>query len=202
MFRLTLLLALTAATALAQPTYYPGPGDQWERRTPEQAGFNAAKLDEAIAFAKASESKDTRDLEQRHYFLFGLEPYGDPVGPFKTRGEMTGVIVRNGYLVAEWGEPHRVDMTFSVTKSFLSTTVGLAWDAGLIRDIDDRVEPYMPNDHFASEHNRKITWDHLLRQTSDWQGTLWGKPDWADRYRGDQPTSDDVQLADGIWVKP
>ena len=27
----------------------------------------------------------------------------------------------------------------------------------------------------------KITWDHLLRQTSDWSGTLWGKPDWADR---------------------
>ena len=26
--------------------------------------------------------------------------------------------------------------------------------------------------------------DHLLRQTSDWQGTLWGKPDWADRPVG------------------
>jgi CubicO group peptidase (beta-lactamase class C family) len=38
---------------------------------------------------------------------------------------------------------------------------------------------------FESAHNRKITWDHLLRQTSDWQGTLWGKPDWADRPRGD-----------------
>lgn len=21
----------------------------------------------------------------------------------------------------------------------------------------------------------------MLRQTSDWEGTLWGKPDWADR---------------------
>ena len=38
---------------------------------------------------------------------------------------MTGVIVRHGYLVAEWGEPQRIDMTFSVTKSFLSTTLGL-----------------------------------------------------------------------------
>jgi CubicO group peptidase (beta-lactamase class C family) len=36
-------------------------------------------------------------------------------------------------------------------------------------------------DLFESEHNAKIKWDHLLRQTSDWQGTLWGKPDWADR---------------------
>jgi CubicO group peptidase (beta-lactamase class C family) len=36
-------------------------------------------------------------------------------------------------------------------------------------------------DLFALEHNQPITWDHLLRQTSDWYGTLWGKPDWADR---------------------
>ncbi|MEY3920864.1 MAG: hypothetical protein RL634_625, partial [Bacteroidota bacterium] len=34
---------------------------------------------------------------------------------------------------------------------------------------------------FDSEHNRKISWDHMLRQTSDWEGVLWGKPDWADR---------------------
>ena len=39
-------------------------------------------------------------------------------------------------------------------------------------------------DLFEAEHNQKITWDHLLRQTSDWQGTLWGKPDWADRPEG------------------
>jgi CubicO group peptidase (beta-lactamase class C family) len=34
---------------------------------------------------------------------------------------------------------------------------------------------------FETAHNRTITWDHMLRQTSDWEGTLWGKPDWADR---------------------
>jgi len=38
---------------------------------------------------------------------------------------------------------------------------------------------------FTSEHNAKITWDHLLRQSSEWQGTLWGKPDWADRPQGE-----------------
>jgi CubicO group peptidase (beta-lactamase class C family) len=36
-------------------------------------------------------------------------------------------------------------------------------------------------DLFATPNNREITWDHLLRQTSDWEGALWGKPDWADR---------------------
>ncbi len=34
---------------------------------------------------------------------------------------------------------------------------------------------------FDTPHNRTITWDDLLRQTSDWEGTLWGKPEWADR---------------------
>ena len=40
---------------------------------------------------------------------------------------------------------------------------------------------------FESPHNAKITWEHLLRQTSDWQGTIWGKPDWADRPEGQTP---------------
>ena len=175
------LLALVLSLPLAAQTYTPGPGDDWQTRTPAQVGLNPGRLQQAIDFAVAAESPETRDLRQRHYFSFALEPYGEPLGPFKTRGEMTGVILRHGYLVAEWGEPHRVDMTFSISKSFLSTVVGLARDKGLIRDIEDPVEPYMPNDLFDSEHNRKITWDHLLRQTSDWQGELFGKPDWADR---------------------
>jgi CubicO group peptidase (beta-lactamase class C family) len=28
---------------------------------------------------------------------------------------------------------------------------------------------------------------HLLNQTSDWSGTLWGVPDWADRPEGEDP---------------
>jgi CubicO group peptidase (beta-lactamase class C family) len=184
--------------------YFPGPGDDWERRAPRQLGLDSARLQEAIAFAVASEAKAPRDLEEAHYRTFGREPYGEAVGPFKTRGDPTGVILRNGYIVAEWGDPQRVDMTFSVTKSFLSTTVGLAYDRRMIRSVNDRVRDYMgpivalapgarydraerPGggttllEPFESAHNRTITWDHLLRQTSDWEGTLWGKPEWADR---------------------
>ncbi len=181
---LRMLACVMAAGLLAaaqEAVYYPGPAGEWEHRTAEQAGMDAGLLETAIQFAKANETKASRDLEQNHYLSWGLEPHGDAVGPHKKRGDMTGVIVRHGYLIAEWGEPQRADMTFSVTKSFLSTTVGLAYDRGLIRDVHDRVQPYMPTGHFDSEHNSKITWDHLLRQTSDWEGTLWGKPDWADR---------------------
>ena len=180
--------------------YYPGIGDAWERRTPAQAGMDSARLAEAIAFAKANESRMARNLELAHYQSFGREPLGTPVGPFADRGDPAGIVVRHGYIVAEWGDPQRVDMTFSVTKSFLSTTVGLAYDRGLIkpqRRVRDDVAPTLTvaATHnaaervgeamlirlFDTEHNAKITWEHLLRQTSDWQGTLWGKPDWADR---------------------
>lgn len=183
--------------------YYPGPGADWERRTPEQTGMDSARLKEAVAFALSSEARASRNLELAHYQSFGREPFGDGIGPFKERGEPAGIILRHGYIVAEWGEPDRVDMTFSVTKSFLSTVVGLAFDRRLIRSLQDKVHDYMSPvvalsagsgnsraeklgqseilQPFETEHNRKITWDNLLRQTSDWEGTLWGKPEWADR---------------------
>lgn len=172
----------------AAPPYYPGPHDEWERRSPEAVGLDPAKLQAAIDLAIASETKGPRDLALNHPLTQAREPYDAPIGPFTVRGPVSGVLLRHGYLVAEWGEPKRVDTTFSVTKSFLSTVVGLAYDRGLIRDLGDRVAESVPGDLFASEHNSKITWDHLLRQTSDWQGTLWGKPDWADRPVGEPET--------------
>jgi CubicO group peptidase (beta-lactamase class C family) len=41
---------------------------------------------------------------------------------------------------------------------------------------------------FDTPHNAPITWEHMLRQTSDWSGTIWGKPDWADRPEGEKPS--------------
>jgi CubicO group peptidase (beta-lactamase class C family) len=187
----------------AHAVYYPGPGERWERRRPEQVGMDAARLQEAVTFAVASETRAPRDLEQNHYLSFGREPHGEAIGPFRERGDPTGVILRRGYIVAEWGDPHRVDVTFSVTKSFLSTVVGVAYDRELIPDLHApvplamapviAVDPRRPGDAaqlalWETEHSRRITWDHLLRQTSDWQGTLWGKPDWADRPQGDPST--------------
>lgn len=197
-----LIVVLMASTLYAQSNYVPSAGT-WERRTPEQAKFDPLKLKDAIDFAAASESRAPRNQELMQTQSFGQAPYGEIVGPMKDRGPVTGVIIRGGYIVAEFGEPLRVDMTHSVTKSFLTATVGLAFDRKLIRSLQDKAvdysaptEPYQPLrryddadnfggsrliDLFATPHNRKITWEQLLRQTSDWEGTLWGKPDWADR---------------------
>src|SRR5215207_2896582 len=160
--RLAPALILFGALLQAQQ-YFPGTLDDWKRRTPAEAGFDSKLLEEAIAFAKESESRSPRDLELNHYLTFGREPYGEATGPFKPRGNTTGLIIRSGYIVAEWGEPERVDLTFSATKSFVSSTVGLAVDRGLIGSVNDRVNRYVTTGEFDSEHNSKITWDHLLR---------------------------------------
>ena len=205
-FLVSIILVLTVN---AQSSYVP-PVGAWERRTPEAAKFDSVKLKEAVDFAIASESKAPRSQELGQAQTFGREPFGEGIGLFKDRSEPTGLIIRNGYIVAVWGEPERVDMTHSVTKSFLSAVVGLAYDRRLIRSLQDTASGYStvtlaydPQkgfgkaenfgkqqyiDLFASEHNRKITWEHLLRQTSDWEGTLWGKPDWADRPDRDAAT--------------
>lgn len=215
-FTSVLLVILFARIAVAQD-YVPERGN-WETRPVDELGMNADAIRDAIEFAKAHESNDVRDLGLRHQSGFGREPHGAAIGPFKTRGPVTGVILRHGYIASEFGEPGRVDMTFSVTKSFLSTTVGLAWADGIVADVKDRVAPYMTpvllpvgdgerNLHvddythepvllFEDEHNRTITWDDLLRQTSAWRGTLWGKPDWADRPSGEPDTWYDMERAE------
>ena len=91
------------------------------------------------------------------------------------------MILKNGYQIASWGDTKRVDMTFSVTKSFLSTVAGLAYDQKLIRNENDFVSQYIWDATFNGKHNSKITWEHLLQQNSDWSGELWGGKDWADR---------------------
>jgi CubicO group peptidase (beta-lactamase class C family) len=203
---IALMLAAAPSLAAAQQ-YWPGRNLDWERRTPAQLGLDVALVQEAVRAAQAGASNAPRDLTLNHEMTFGREPYGSAVGPFTVRAPQSGVIVYRGYIVAEWGEPAKVDNTFSVSKSFLSTTVGLAYDRGLIRSADDLVRDYVgpivldhgdgePGDEngrrpkllFESEHNRRITWDNLLRQTSDWEGTLWGKPEWADRPDDDEST--------------
>ena len=180
------LLCAASAGAYAQDSYFPPPGPDWERRSAARVGMDSALVSEAVAYAIDSETSSSRDLLESTQR--SSEPHNETIGPIQPRGEMTGLIIRHGFIVAEWGEPFRVDMTFSVSKSFLSTTVGLAWDAGLIRDLDDPVWEYGLAEHFESPHNQKVTWDHLLRQTSDWEGTLWDKPDWADRPVGEEST--------------
>jgi len=150
--------------------YYPPAGEAWERKRPEDVGMDSALLDEAIAFAKTQETKVPRDFSTQ------IETFGALLGPLpKERGETNGIIIRHGYIVGEWGDTSRIDPTYSVAKSFLSTALGLAIDRKLIKSIDDPVREYIHDGGYDSPHNAKITWRHHATQTSEWEGTMWGK---------------------------
>ncbi len=173
-----------AAEAAGPPRYYPGPGDDWKRLTPAEAAMDAALLDEAVAYARENATQWPTNLRQALEQSLAGGPHREIIGPVKDRGGPNGLIVRGGYIIAEWGETDRVDMTFSVTKSFLATTAGLALDLGRIRSVHDRVREYVDDGGFDPPRNHEITWHMLLNQTSEWEGTLWGKPDSADRREG------------------
>ena len=197
---LVLLSICFVAGAQVKP-YYPT-ASKWELKSPLVFGIDSAVLNQAIQYAIAHETKFPKNLQLTQAMQFGKEPFSDPIGPMASRGPAAGVIVYKGYIIAEWGNLNSVEMVNSVTKSILSTVVGLAVDKGLIRSINDKVYTYLPPIEtltatstidqnpiaqtafiypFETAHNKTINWEHLLRQTSDWEGVLWGKPDWADR---------------------
>jgi CubicO group peptidase (beta-lactamase class C family) len=175
----------TSRIAAETGDYFPGPeGEEWVARDAEVLGMDAERLREAVEFAMANEAETPTDLRGCLEGRFGDLAHQEILGPMKDRGPMAGMVLRHGYIVAEWGDTQRVDMTFSVTKSFLATVAGLALDRGLIGDVQDRVADSVDDPGYTSPHNAPITWHMMLRQTNEWEGTLWGKPDTADRREG------------------
>lgn len=151
---------------------------------PADAGFDAAALADAIAFVEANDSPFPRDI-RTHLDAGYFEPAPDNevLGPVFPRGGPNGVLLRRGQRVAQWGNPLQSDMTFSVAKSYIALLAGLALSDGLIRDLDEKVSVSVSDPAFSGPHNGAITWRMLLNQTSEWEGTLFGKADRIDRGR-------------------
>lgn len=164
-----------------QLEYFPERNEVWKEKLAKDYKINEVTLEEAVSFAKSNEYSGSRDLRRAILKGFEREPFHEILGPTKKRGGPAGMILKDGYIIAKWGDIKRVDMTFSVTKSFLSTMAGLASDHRLIANINDKVGTYIWDGTFDGRHNSKITWEHLLQQNSDWSGQLWGGKDWADR---------------------
>ena len=166
--------------------------------------MDAARLQEAIDFAVASESKAPRDLELAHYQTFGREPFGEAIGPFKERGDTDRRrhparlhrrgVGRHGARGHDLQRHEELSLDGRRTRlrpeddsqprtTACATTCRPSCRSPRIRAPGARRAwaSRGSSSPFETEHNRKITWDHLLRQTSDWEGTLWGKPEWADR---------------------
>lgn len=144
----------------------------------------AGRLAEAVGYARAHETPWPRDL-RAHMEAGAFEPPPDNavIGPTAPRGDPAGLVMQGGEVLASWGDTRRADMTFSVAKSYLSVLAGVAVLDGLIADLDEPVGRTVDDGGFEGPHNGAVTWRHLLQNTSEWEGTLFGKSDRIDRNR-------------------
>lgn len=116
------------------------PGDEWERADAEAEGFDPAVLAEIAADAEANHSNCL-------------------------------VITRRGKVVADWywndTEADTAQETFSVTKSFTSTLVGIAVDRGEL-DIEEQASTFI--EEWAGTPSEEITVRNLISNDS---GRYW-----------------------------
>ena len=168
-------------------SYFPKKNKQWETLSPTAGGFDEIRLKNALELADKFESPWPYDLDIAGSVpgLTDIEkpPYNEVLGVFKPRGRNNGCILKGGKIAAQWGDVDRVDMTFSIAKSYLAILTGIAIGDGLISNVDALVRDSVRSGEFDSQQNKTISWRHLLEQTSEWEGTLWGKPDSIDRNR-------------------
>jgi len=129
------------------------PAKEWEKREPEDVGLSAERLGEVEAWLKEVS-------EEKRYRV---------------------VIVRHGYLVAEWCrdvEPEERLWLASAAKSVYSCVLGIAIAEGKIPSADAPVIDYYPEmmdvaegegpkpGRFAREKDRAITFRQLICNTS------------------------------------
>lgn len=166
----TLVAGALPASAAAQAAAYFPPAGQWARKSPAELGMDPARLAEAVAFAQAHETTRARDFSDQQ------QTFGQPLGSLPTRRAATnGLVIYKGYVVAEFGDTHFVDPTYSVAKSMLSTVTGIAVRDGRIADLDAPVGKTVQDGGYASARNAQVTWKQHLHQETEWEGSLWGK---------------------------
>jgi CubicO group peptidase (beta-lactamase class C family) len=176
MKRLTLCFCAAMVAVLsyvavgAQPAGYYPPAGTWEKKAPAAVGMDAARLTAAMEFAKQRETNWPRDFSTQEKI------FGTKLGSMPTRRPATsGVIIRNGYVVGEFGDVSSVSPTYSVAKSMLATVTAIAVRDGLIKNLDAPVGSQIKDGGYDSAQNAKVTWRHHLHQETEWEGEMWGK---------------------------
>ena len=171
---LSLSICVLAVVAYVTPaaqsaTYFP-PAGAWAKKAPADVGMDATRLNAAMDFARQRETNWPRDFSTQEKI------FGTKLGSMPTRRPATnGVIIRNGYLVGEFGDVTSVAPTYSVAKSMLATVTGIAVRDGLIKNLDAPVGSQIKDGGYDSAQNAKVTWRHHLQQETEWEGEMWGK---------------------------
>jgi CubicO group peptidase (beta-lactamase class C family) len=128
------MLFLAAVYAEPTPVF---PGTDWQEATPESQGIDSTRLSAAVDYLRAN--------TPRH----GVDEL---------------VIVRHGYLVWQGLHIDRVHGTWSCTKSFTSTVLGLLIDDGRVT-LDTRVRDVLPGMALYPD----VTFRHLTTMTSGYR---------------------------------
>jgi CubicO group peptidase (beta-lactamase class C family) len=144
----------------------------------------------AVDGARARQAPGVADMTAYLQAILEGQTHAEVIGPVRDPAGTSGLVVHRGEVVAQWGDPASVEMCFSVSKSYLALVAGIAFDRGLLPDLHEPVAATVPDDAFSGDRHGATTWDHLLRQTSDWSGTLWGKPWHADPQGNQAPDAD------------
>lgn len=138
-----LLAGCTSMTPQASRTEAYWPTQEWQSDTPEQQGMDSELL--ANMF---------QQVEDQQLNLHSL------------------LIVRNGKLVTEaYFQPYTQNQPqyiASVTKSVIASLVGIAIQKGYIKDTDQTLVSFFPDQVIANldEHKKSITLKHLLTLTA------------------------------------
>lgn len=138
-------------------------------------GVDLGAVEAAVARQAARSVDGVVDMVSYLAAQVGDASHRDVLGPLLDGSDASGVVVRRGAVLASWGDPSRVEMAFSATKSVLALVAGVAYDDGMLR-LDEPVSRSVDLPQLAGGHGPAITWRHLLDQTSQWEGELWGKP--------------------------
>jgi CubicO group peptidase (beta-lactamase class C family) len=147
-------------------------GDPW-------TGVDPAGLQRAVREQADRSTPGAGDMASYLTAAVSDVSHREVLGPLLNGGGTSGVVLRRGAVLASWGDPARTEMAFSATKSVLALVAGVAFDDGLLR-LDEPACRSVSLPQFAGAHGQRITWRHLLDQTSQWEGELWGKPSAAD----------------------
>lgn len=176
---LTLLVIILLSTTMplnqsvsAASDYWPAA--DWRTSSPEEQGIDSAKLYRMLAYIK----ENNIDI---HSIL----------------------IIRHGYLVLEsYFAPYDKDTIHnlkSVSKSYLSALVGIAFREKLLKGLDQKVADFFP-EYFASgddPRKKETTLRHLLTMTAgfNWaenspvSNGLWHSQNWV-KYAIEMPMND------------
>ena len=137
--------------------------------------FDGRALSEIVERCGARWTSAASDIETYLAAQVADSSHRDVVGPLLAASGSSGVVRIGGREAASWGDPQIPEMAFSVTKSVVSVVAGVAFDDGLLTP-DQPVHEVVDTAEFHGAHNTRITWRHLLQQSSQWEGELWGKP--------------------------